>query len=257
VDRRILIVTFGIIVAGVLYVLFTPAFLGTPPQGNNASVRACNSDGDCGASGYTGLYACKGNSIYGEYAARICVSSGQDSAKCALLSSMELVHTCSGDEECEPGFKDCRLKPNQTTTTLFEVEYVEIPPSSGPTTTLSGVVCVRNSSCGLDHHTKPYCTSSGHSVRDYIAYACLNPGTYASRCVKERTTYLVDYCGYNEACVQGECVDKSLLKWYCMNRGCCDTDISKCTGSVDFLPLPIRGLKNETFTLEHNTTIRP
>jgi len=258
-DRKILIVVVGIVLAGALYVLLSPAFSGNAPAADNApELRLCNSDSDCGASGYTGLFVCKGDSIYGEFVAYVCVASGRGGAQCAQLSSMELVRACTQDEECEPGVKDCRKKPPQTTTTLFEVDYNYAPLPSGPTTTLSDVTCARNATCGLDHYTAPYCTTSGHAVRDYIVYLCLNPGTYSSRCVKERTTYLVDYCGYNEACIQGECVDKSLLKWYCVNKGCCDTDISKCAGaSVDFLPTPVRGLKNETYTLEHNTTIYP
>ena len=258
-DWRVLIVLLGIVLAGVLYALLSPAFSENAQPAENASrLRLCNSDNDCGMAGYTGLFVCKGDSIYGEYTVYMCVASGLEGARCTNITSMELVLTCTGDEECEPGFKDCKRKPQQTTTTLFEVDYNYVPLPSGPATTLSDVACARNASCGLDHYSKTYCTTSGHAVRDYIVYACLNPGTYSSRCVKERTTYLVDYCGYNEACMQGECVDKRFLAWYCANRGCCDTDIRKCAGaSVDFLPTPVRGLKNETYTLEHDTTIYP
>jgi hypothetical protein len=166
---------------------------------------------------------------------------------------MEFVDSCSDEEECVTGLGECQRKT--TTTTMKKIIEHERPAVIATTTTLVNVTCFRDSNCGLDRYGKPYCTTSGHSVRDHIHYKCLNPGTYSSKCVKEKKSYLVDYCGVGEACIRGECVDKTQLGWYCLREDCCATDYSLCEDyPIKMLPFPIRG-ENETYTMEHNMTI--
>jgi len=255
-DRKVWMLGIAVLLSGMLYVSIT-LMLEYSPEPATAEVKPtaseCDSDKDCGVSGYTGDYTCRENSIYGEYIVYMCAKQ-EGLSKCIKVRSMEFVESCTDGEECIQGLGECQRKTTTTTTIKKRVEH-ENPGVIATTTTLTDVTCFRDSNCGLDHYGNPYCTTSGHSVRDYINYTCQNPGTYSSKCIKERKTYLVDYCGFGEACIRGECVDKNRLEEYCLREDCCATDYSMCEDyPVKMLPFPIRG-ENETYTMEHNTTI--
>lgn len=252
---RLLLPAAAVLLSVVLYFILTTLLENPPAVVNDSGGLSCSLDSDCGVSGYTGSYFCRDSSIFGEYVTRLCLA-GNSGFKCVNIASVEYVDACVEPEECIPGLSECRRKATTTEPTRPPAVQEYVIRSPATTTTLSGVVCVRNSSCGFDHYGKPYCAVSGHAVRDYVTYVCLNPGTHASKCMRERKTYLVDYCGVGEACIRGECVDKNRLDWYCIREDCCATDFSLCEGyPVRFLPFPIRGLQNETYYLWHNTTV--
>lgn len=255
-NLKVIILVIAVLVLALSYIAFIlPLDDATPPIVNKPSAPLCSSDLECGVSGFTGFYVCKGDNIFGEYIAYMCVDIGNSESRCKQIISMEFIKNCPDNEECVPGLRECKQTPKKTTTTLANT-YQNIVPTSPTTTTLSDINCVRDSNCGIDHYGKPYCTSSGHSVRDYIKYKCVNPGTYSSRCAREKTTYLVDYCGFDQACIRGECVEKRYLSWYCVREDCCATDFSLCGNySIEFLPFPIPNLHNETYVLEHNQTV--
>jgi hypothetical protein len=260
-NLRAALVALAAFLSAALLLLMLPVFnvplVAVNSSGKNVSAMAhCGLDSDCGVSGFTGIYACRNSGIFGEYVTRLCLKAGGADSGCAVFTSMEFVSVCFEPEECVPGSGECRRKATTTVVSRLVAPQSYYASLSTTTTTLSDVACVRNTSCGIDHYGKPYCSGSGHAVRDYVAYACLNPGTHASRCTREKTTYLVDYCGAGEACVMGECVDKRHLDWYCVREDCCDTDFSVCADTpVRFLPFPVRGFDNGTYYLWHNTTV--
>ncbi|MDD5111732.1 MAG: hypothetical protein PHG85_04255 [Candidatus Altiarchaeota archaeon] len=238
------------------FILAVPT--GTTTPGTTQPARQeCAADTDCGSTGYTGVYKCRGDSIFGEYVTRICTPTAGGGRACTSVGGAEYVEYCPTPLECKDGKGECQTRPTTTTRPLvYGSEYTLAPRIT--TTTIQGTECARDESCGIDHYGKPYCSSSGHSVRDYITYTCQNPGTYASRCTREKVTYLVDYCGSTQSCIRGECVEKRRLSWYCIREDCCATDFSLCEGaSVDFLPFPVVGRYNSSYVPGHNTTIYP
>jgi hypothetical protein len=259
-DQKLLILAVAVLLSAALYLILVPipglTNAPTTTLENRSLVKLCSSDVSCGISNYTGYYECRGGSIYGEYVTRLCASSDIYGSQCVEFKSMEFIRNCIDDEECVTGKSDCYRKPSSTWPSTVPSSVKHYPPTIVPTTLSSGVTCVRNSSCGFDHYSKTYCSSSGHVMKDYIVYKCLNPGTYSSRCTSQKTTYLVDYCGSGQACVRGQCVEKKNLNWYCVRSDCCATDISLCGNySIEFLPFPIRGLHDETFVLNPSQTI--
>jgi len=259
-DVKVLILAASILLSGLFYLMLSPLTADQqsgPTAKNMSPLFECSSEADCGRPAFTGLYACRGGNVYGEYSSYVCVADDSGS-KCVQLLTMEYVRNCIEPQECVPGLNECRTERSTTIAYTPAVTYTQPARLPSSTTTLSDVTCVRDTNCGIDHYSKPYCTTSGHSVRDYITYTCLNPGTYSSQCTRQKKTYLVDYCGFDQACIMGECVEKRYLSWYCVREDCCATDFSSCGNySVQFLPFPIANLKNETYTLEHNTTIYP
>jgi len=259
-DRKLSILLISILISGFLYVTLSLLLEETPQttttEENKLKVLECNSDAECGISGFTGIYDCRNNNVYGEYRIYMCAKIDDQTSKCAKVRSMELIASCDETEKCVPGSSECMVKASSTTTTLLSVQITVKPVVMTTTTLVENITCFRDSNCGLDHYSKPYCTSSGHSVRDYVTYKCVNPGTYGSKCSREKKAYLVDYCGYGEACLRGECVDKSRLSEYCLREDCCATDFDLCGNySVQLLPFPVRGTYNNSFVEEHNTTI--
>ena len=262
-DPKIMVLVAGLLLSALLFIILVPSFMDSAPSNSDEEIlntSECGSDMDCGVSAFTGFYTCRDDQIYGEYLTRLCIQDKNLVYKCVEIRSMEFIQTCFHPDKCVPGLSDCEMETTTTYATIVLPTYTtpEKTYMATTSTTLSDVTCVRNSSCGIDHFGKPYCTTSGHSVRDYITYKCHNPGTYSSRCTREKKTYLVDYCGVGEACIQGECVNKNNLEWYCIRDDCCATDFSLCGDySVQFLPFPIRGLHNETYYLDHNMVIHP
>jgi hypothetical protein len=251
------IIAAGLFLSLALYLAFTLMPAGTlAPASNLTAGRECATDADCGKTGFTGVYTCRGESVFGEYATRVCSQAGGGGSVCTVLTGMEYVVNCPQPLECKEGMSECQTRPTTTTRPRdYGSEYTPIPVIT-TTTTIPNAACMRDESCGIDHYGKPYCTASGHAVRDYIRYKCQNPGTYAAKCSREKTTYLVDYCGSSQACIRGECVEKSRLSWYCIREDCCATDFSLCEGpSADFLPFLVKGRYNSSYVPEHNTTI--
>ncbi|MFH1126458.1 MAG: hypothetical protein V1703_04990 [Candidatus Altiarchaeota archaeon] len=234
-DLKVAILVTAFLLSGVLYLALRDIGNDTTPPSENESYRPplCNTDSDCGISGSTGIYKCNGDSILVETIKSTCFGGGSPNAKCVQITDSDFIKKCTGDFECIDGQGDCLKKMVSTTVTTLPTAQYETPKPRITTTTLSDVTCSRDATCGLDHYSKLYCSKNGHVVNDYVKYKCLNPGTYASRCTREKTTYLVDYCGYDEICAQGQCIDKRDMDWYCFTEDCCDTDISQCENNTE------------------------
>ena len=80
------------------------------------------------------------------------------------------------------------------------------------------IACGSNSDCGTNGLTgNAFC--QGNSVyKNFITYACNNPGTNQSYCSNSYTPQLVKTCSPNQACTNGSCTTQSIV---CNNNSEC------------------------------------
>ncbi|MFH0863404.1 MAG: hypothetical protein V1875_10325 [Candidatus Altiarchaeota archaeon] len=182
----------------------------------------CVIDLDCGITGY-GDYICEKNFVVRDYHIYRCVGVGSRNATCVNETKRDAYDLCRPDEVCEPGKRICQpllpllvQKPVYANCDYDDLicqcsngikDVGETGVDCGGSCKSCVIECVSNSSCGIPRWNPPYCGGDGSVYQDYVAYACVDPGTIDSYCRHDRTTRRSDYCGPTNVCVRGRCVD--------------------------------------------------
>jgi hypothetical protein len=214
-NTNVLILIAAVVISTLVYLIALSGFgVNSPTETMPAISKSrvaynCMSDSDCEEKGFTGTYYCVNNSLFGDYEAYTCLDKGDAGSDCVRMLSKEFVKKCTDFEECKSVLGDCMLKPTTIVTTLPVLRTTSpsgISSLRSSTTTLTDVKCYKNDQCWLNYSYSLYCSPEGHGLRDYYYYECINPGTYASKCVRQEISYLMEYCGYGEYCENGECI---------------------------------------------------
>lgn len=178
-------------------------------SGGSCSAVTCNSNSDCGTSGYIGSPFCQGGNVYQDYKTYTCSNPGTVSSTCSNSTEAKLKQTCSSGQICSNG-------------------------------SCTGVTCSSNSDCGTSGYIdSPYC--QGNSVyQNYKTYTCNNAGTANSYCSNSTTGQLKYACTGNQTCSGGTCSGQnctshsyqqcvgSYLYWY--NSCGAQEDSQYCSG---------------------------
>ncbi len=180
---------------------------------------------DCGVDGYAN-YTCWRDYVVREYVSYWCDGAGRPNSTCVSYSRLEPADMCGVEEMCVEGLSSCAPRTGCDDGVMdYGESGVDCGGRCGPCPGCSDgwqnggeegvdcggpcrpceVRCVSNASCGMLSRGRPYCGPDGSVYRDYLSYYCVNPGAFSSYCVREKTIWLVDYCGPGNACVDGSC----------------------------------------------------
>ncbi len=136
----------------------------------------CNSNSDCGTSGYTGSPFCQGSSVYQNYKTYTCNNAGTAISACSDSVTAKLKQACSANQICQSG------------------ACVD-----------QNITCNSNSDCGTSGYTgSPYCQGS-NVFQNYMTYTCNSAGTANSYCSDSSTSQLKQTCSGNQTCSNGVC----------------------------------------------------
>ncbi len=125
---------------------------------------------------------------------------------------------CDRDEDSMKKTTTTRLKTPSTvkTTTTLKASTTTHP---NPTTTVKKIACHSKDDCGREKkYLKCY---RGEVVTYYEIPQCDNPGRSYSRCISKTTTEPYKKCKSYEGCIQGECIEATLIKCVdaCLEKG--------------------------------------
>ncbi len=159
---------------------------------------ACNSNSDCGISGYTGSSYCQGSNIFQNYMTYTCNGAGTVNSYCSSSSASQLKQTCSGNQTCNNGVcsgQNCTYHSYQQ--------------------------CVGNSlywydSCGQQQEISQYCqngcygnTCSNYNNNNYCTYhayrLCVGNSIYWYDSCGARQDLFQTCYGTNQICQYGVC----------------------------------------------------
>jgi len=110
---KLLIIVIAVLLVGLWYALVSlpevqDAGTVPAPVTDGHDVRECSSGEECGVPGFTGVYACRGDNVFGEYVTYICFAAG-NSSKCVEVTSMEYIKNCAREgRECVSGLRECQ-----------------------------------------------------------------------------------------------------------------------------------------------------
>lgn len=88
------------IISFVACLLVMAVFAVVAPQ-NALAAYTCNSDSQCGASGFVGQQYCQGNSLFGDFVTYYCNNPGTNYSSCTSNKSRQIVRTCNSDQVCK------------------------------------------------------------------------------------------------------------------------------------------------------------
>tara|TARA_Y100000034_G_scaffold128740_1_gene183913 strand:- start:3097 stop:7272 length:4176 start_codon:yes stop_codon:yes gene_type:complete len=176
----------------------------------------CGDDLDCGVDGYVGQTFCRDENVYQNYRSWMCMNPGTVGSFCDSDQDASLIEVCSvgcdngrcvEETECNNGFDDDSddlidaqdpgcwddpLNPGSYNPSLDDESRYDVE-------------CSGDDECVVDPEMEIYC--DGNSVyQDTSSSACENPGTGLSMCVPALITELVEVCGNNEICTEGQCI---------------------------------------------------
>jgi hypothetical protein len=196
-------------------------------NGTNTNV-ACDSDSDCGTSGYIGSPSCSGNNVVQSYKTYACQNPGTTSSYCTNQTNQNTKQTCTSGYTCSGGA--CVLcVPNwscgswgtctegQQIRTCNDLNSCGISPSDSTTTQ---ACCASNSDCGTDGYVGYSSCSGNRIVQNYKTYTCQNPGTDHSSCTNQTAPQVIETCLSGQVCYQVKC---------CTPKTC--TQLGKICGS--------------------------
>jgi hypothetical protein len=112
-DWKVILIAAILLLAGLFYALNTPPLKqaiipATEQSAGGQGVYGCISDEECGVSGFTGVYACRGDNVFGEYVTYFCASAGNKTA-CMQFTSLEFIKNCAREgRECASGLRECQ-----------------------------------------------------------------------------------------------------------------------------------------------------
>ena len=136
----------------------------------------CDSNSDCGTSGYIGSPFCSYGNVYQDYKTYTCNNAGTPSSSCSNSTVAKLKTTCATGQTCSNG-------------------------------ACGNIACNTNSDCGTSGYIgSPFC-SNGDVYKTYKTYTCNNAGTVNASCSNSTTDKLVTNCTTNQTCSSGACVD--------------------------------------------------
>jgi uncharacterized repeat protein (TIGR01451 family) len=145
-------------------------------SGGSCANVACNSNTDCGTSGYIDNPYCQSNDVYQIYKTYTCNNAGTASAYCSNNSGAQKKTTCGVNQVCQNG--QCI---NQN------------------------ITCSTNTDCGTNGYTgDPYCQNN-KVYQNYKTYTCSNPGTGNSSCSNQTSAQIKSYCTEGQTCEAGQC----------------------------------------------------
>jgi uncharacterized repeat protein (TIGR01451 family) len=136
----------------------------------------CDSNYDCGSSGYTGSAFCSSGDVYKRYTTYTCNNAGTSSSYCSSSNENKLFEDCSSSQTCSNG--SC------------EDQDIE---------------CDSDYDCGSDGYTGSNFCQNGDVYRKYKEYTCYNAGSSNSYCSSNTQNKLIDNCDSNEYCNNGYC----------------------------------------------------
>ena len=246
----------------------------TAPQGANFNVSTvsndtlplpdCVIDLDCGVNS-TSKIRCYKDFVVRDVNTLRCAGGGSYNASCVNETSVEFLEWCRYGESCLPERGVCGPKGRTCFDKIQNNGEVGID-CGGPCKPCSQcgndikdkgeagidcggpcrpctVQCTSNLSCGLPHWGEPFCGEDGSIYRFYLTYECRLPGTYDSFCVHYKGTFMSEYCGPDNPCVNGVCNntdDRSFFTvppYICKQGEPCSTDgriYTTCRGSKCF-----------------------
>lgn len=136
---------------------------------------ACHTNADCGSNDYIGSYFCSNGDVSRKYRENQCINAGTANAYCTYTDSTKTVDDCGANEKCINGQSSC-----------------------------SQAACSKDEECGEDGYIENYYCLGGNVVRKYRDYTCKGAGSYNAYCAHTDSTRVVDYCGANEKCINGQ-----------------------------------------------------
>lgn len=183
----------------------------------------CTTDSDCGRSGSYGGKYCIENKVMQDYVKQYCIYG-----VCVRDLNSEPVEDCGQAHECKFGL--CVAKQEQETAVRHRTFDLNATPA-----------CARDSDCGTDKLSQRKCYNNSVVVYD-SRDECVNPGTPEAKCVRYRDRLTVKKCNSLHVCVEGECISKDRMEWYCLHEDCCALDYEgQCLDhSFKTMPYPIK-----------------
>ncbi|MBW2981330.1 hypothetical protein KY343_00490 [Candidatus Woesearchaeota archaeon] len=218
---------------------------------NNPSCQgvACDSDSDCGTSGWINAPYCSGDDVYQTYRTWTCYNPGTPSSSCSYSDQEQLKEsciTCSGgtcavecnsDSDCGTGgwwvnneycsggdvwdiWREDKCYNPGTASSYCGYTNSDQERESCPNGCSSGscvIECDSDSDCGTDGFVgSNYC--NGDDVWDYYRiYTCSNPGTTSASCSYSDNAQLKQNCP--TTCLSGVCSTIA-----CYDNDDCGTD---------------------------------
>jgi hypothetical protein len=180
----------------------------------------CNSNNDCGFTGFVGSEYCSGNNIMKNYQTSLCNAPGTPSSSCNSQVNPKLVDLCQfacnnglcircdENSDCDdhnPSTNDVCINPNT--------------PQSRCSNEETEIECFTNSDCGITSNiSQLFC--SANKVNQLIrTWTCNNPGTHSSFCSSSILQQIIQICP--DKCANGECVSIA-----CYNNNDCNDNNS-------------------------------
>ncbi|MBS3073100.1 hypothetical protein J4477_04660 [Candidatus Pacearchaeota archaeon] len=207
---------------------------------------SCNSDLQCGFTGFFGSEFCKNDDVYKNYQSASC-----DSNLCSVEIEERLVNDCDdGDDstldecvqeanlaKCKHSRLECQdsddcgditehffcqsgdvwhqvnnpeCNPNnQCTFNSFEELFEDCQYGCNNAQCISQISCSSDNDCPSPTNSDNFCFNDD-VVRENIDYTCIYPGTPASYCQQNTQQELVESC--DDECSNGKCVDDNNKK---------------------------------------------
>ncbi len=133
----------------------------------------------------------------------LCYHPGLEDSYCQTIAATpSLVKTCDAGQycyggECYPSF--CR---DHTRNIDKGEEKVDCGGPCKPCS-LAEPICNKESDCGKDQCSDPYCNSARNPTQNCIRNVCENPGTEDAKCTQKNTIEVIEICGQWKKCVDG------------------------------------------------------